>query len=146
MKYTEYLQTLDHDKCPFCEPGQRVYRKNDAAYLTYALAPYHRHHLLIIPNRHVLSMLDMSEAEHAQFWHLIREGMETMRKLGYENLSVLVREGEVGAIKSVAHLHYHIIPNHRIGDLDINGEARKILTEEEVEEISKELLAVMPLN
>jgi diadenosine tetraphosphate (Ap4A) HIT family hydrolase len=146
MKYTEYLQTLDHDKCPFCAPEQRVYRKNDAAYLTYALAPYHRHHLLIIPNRHVLSMLEMSEVEHAQLWHLNREGMETMRKLGYENLSVLVREGKVGAIKSVAHLHYHIIPNHRIGDLDINGEARKILTEEEVQEISKELLAVMPLD
>ena len=96
MKYSDYLHSLPESHCPFCEPGQRVYRRNDSAYLTYALAPYHRHHLLIIPNRHVLSLLDMSEGETTRLWALIREGMETLRKLGYHNLSVLVREGEVG--------------------------------------------------
>lgn len=146
MKYSDYLHTLPEGFCPFCNDIERILSQNESAFLTYAKAPYHKHHLLIIPKRHVLSMLEMSEQENDEIWHLIREGMQTLRNLGYVNLSVLVREGEVGLIKSVAHIHYHIIPNHRIGDLDINGEARMILSEGEIEEVSKELLGAMKVD
>jgi ATP adenylyltransferase len=144
MLYTQYLESKDPHKCSFCEHGQHIYSHNDAAYLTYALAPYHRHHLLVIPNRHVLSLLELSDEESVQVSQLIKLGVQMLYSLGYENLSVLVREGKIGSIKSVAHLHYHIIPKHRIGDLDVDTEVRKILTEREVDEICNELLAVIP--
>ena len=69
---------------------------------------------------------------------LIRRGSEILSKLGYDDFTIIVREGKNGA-KSIEHLHYHIIPNTRIGDVDHNNEERRILTKEEIEAISEDI-------
>ena len=143
MRYKDYLAGLPDEFCPFCVPQNRSFIENDSALLTYALAPYHPHHLLVVPKRHVLSSLEISNEETVELWQLIRCGMQVLRELGYKDYSVLVREGEVGGIKSIAHLHYHIIPNDRIGDLDVNGEGRRILKEEEIAALRKEIDSVI---
>ena len=57
-----------------------------------------------------------------------------MHALGYEDCTVLVRDGS-NANKSIGHLHYHIIPNTRIGDIDHNGKKRRIMKESEIRKI-----------
>ena len=58
-------------------------------------------------------------------------GMKLLHKLKHKNISVLVRDGDHSE-KSVAHLHYHLIPNHRVGDIDAAGNKRRVMTEKEI--------------
>ncbi|MBI3632929.1 MAG: HIT domain-containing protein [Candidatus Vogelbacteria bacterium] len=136
MLYTDFLKEMK--ECPFCDTTQRIILKNDRAFMTYSLAPYHKHHLLVIPHQHVVSYLDLNQSENEDILKLLKIGMEMMVKLGYTSSSILVRDGDVSN-KSIAHLHYHIIPNIKIGDLDHYGESRRIMTEDEISETLSEI-------
>lgn len=136
MLYTTYLKTLT--SCPFCGHTDRRIFENRDAFLTYAKAPYAPHHLLVIPKRHVSSFLELTKSEDASITKLLHKGVELLHTFGNANCSILVRDGK-GSGKSIQHLHYHIIPNHRIGDLDVNGAKRKVLTQQEINNVIKEL-------
>lgn len=138
MLYSEFqLQSAD-DPCHFCHPKDRVFIESEAAFLTYGLAPYHRHHLLVIPKRHVESFMELSRDESDQIWNLIRQGAAILLELGYETYTVVVREGK-GGTKSMPHLHYHLIPDKSIGDLDASGRERTVMTSEEIALVSGEI-------
>lgn len=140
MLYRDFLKELH--TCPFCAPEDRMFVEGEHAYLTYALAPYHPHHLLVIPKRHVVPLLDLSKEEEADINALIRSGFQVLKRLGYQNITALVREGsDVG--KSIAHLHYHLIPNIRIGDIDHNGDERAILTSDEIASTISEMTGAL---
>lgn len=110
------------------------------AYLTYALAPYHDYHLLILPKRHVVSFLKLNSQEQKDINTLIRLGIAKLHALGLKNISVLVRDGSLrGANKSIQHLHYHLIPNTSIGDVDHAGRPRKIMTKKEIQKLLHKL-------
>lgn len=142
MLYTEFLTQSKEDACHFCNPRDRKFTENADAYLTYGIAPYHKHHLLVIPKRHVQSFMELTKEEAEQIWNTIRKGAAVLLALGYESYTVIVREGK-GANKSVEHLHYHIIPESHIGDLDHEGKKRSVMTVEEVQAISQDIQAAM---
>jgi len=140
MLYDDYLQKLEI--CPFCESDGRIFIDKKNACLTYAKAPYHPDHLLVIPKRHVVSFFDLTEEEESDINELIELGSEILKKLEYVNFTILVREGS-NANKSISHLHYHLIPNDRIGDLDHNGEPRQILSPEAIAVLSARIFKVI---
>ena len=72
MLYKKYLETMplkdDPNDCPFCHTRpKRIFKKNKNSYLTYSLAPYHKHHLLVIPKRHVTSLLKLKTRDQRYF-------------------------------------------------------------------------------
>lgn len=141
MLYKDFLQNLD--KCPFCDGGDgRHILKTETAYLTYALAPYHKHHLLVVPFRHEEIILGLSEKEVLDMNFLKKEALMILKKLGYKSMSVLEREGD-NISKSIPHLHSNIIPEVRIGDLDHNDNDRKVMSPSEIEDVFREILAVL---
>ena len=99
--------------------------------MTFALAPYHADHLLVVPKRHIEHILDITKEEMDDIDALEKNGWELLKKLGYKSVSFIVREG-VESGRTVTHIHYHVIPEVRLGDVDHNGEVRKILTPEEI--------------
>lgn len=143
MLYSEFLKKnhflKNSNDCPFCRPAlNRVFKSNRYAYLTYALAPYHKHHLLVIPKRHVESLLKLKIAEERAIMALLDYATRLVHANGYEDCSLLVRDG--GHInRSISHLHYHVIPNVHIGDLDHAGKKRRIMTPEEIHKVSKDI-------
>ena len=142
MEYSKFLESEKGKPCPFCatSAGEKIL-ENKTAYLTYALAPYHPDHLLVVPKRHIEHILDITDDEMADMDHLQEEGWKLLKKLGYKSVSFIIREGE-GSGRTVTHLHYHVIPEVRLGDIDHNGDLRKILTKEEIEKILTRLKAV----
>lgn len=139
MLYSDFLKTIE--KCPFCENEDRRLKQTKTAFLTYSLAPYAKHHLLVIPKRHITSFTTLKPAEEKDIDALIMAGMKLLHKLRHKNISVLVRDGD-SSEKSVAHLHYHLIPNHRIGDIDAAGNKRKVMTQKEVQKILKDFTCI----
>lgn len=138
MKYTDYIDSLPVGTCPFCASDDRRFIENETAYVTYALAPYHKHHLLIIPKEHRKSFFDLSVEEWRDIWELAQKSSRMLRYLGYENFSMMIREGK-GGDKSVEHLHYHLIPNVRLGDLNHAQSARTVLSNEEIQSLVMEV-------
>ncbi len=138
MRYPEYLKTLT--SCPFCSQSlrNRIITERKQAYLTYAIAPYAKNHLLVIPKRHVEQVLELKPAELADIFSLLRDAAQTFEKNGINDYTMLVRNGKNSG-KSVKHLHFHLIPKHRIGDLDRKGDVRKLLSEMQITRLVDEM-------
>ena len=130
MLYADFIKTMTD--CPFCARKEtEIIAKAPEAFLTFALSPYHAHHLLVVPNRHVVRLEELSAAESSSIDTLLQRGAAVLKKLGYDDYTLLVRNGEhVG--KSVDHVHYHLIPAVTIGGLDHIGRERTVMEPEEV--------------
>ncbi len=140
MIYKDFLMTVT--KCPFCDVSQdRIIENNDLGILTYSIAPYHKHHMMVVPLRHIEDLKDVTEAETSAIDKLLRRGVLMLESLGYQDYTIIVRNGDhVG--KSIKHLHYHVVPSVVIGDVDHNGDERVVLTGEEADEVVGELKKV----
>lgn len=142
MLYNDFLKNRG-DKvtgfCPFCNPKDITLKDNQFAFLTYSLAPYHPHHLLVIPKRHVGSIMDLKRKEIKAIDSLIRYATEILHACGYRAFSVLMRDGADNPTKSVEHLHYNLIPATSIGDLDHKGNKRKIMTAAQIKKTVADL-------
>lgn len=138
MNYDEFLKIPR--ACPFCSPAREpaTIIENKTAYLTYALAPYHPDHLLVIPKRHIVNILDVTAEEEDDIYDLVRKALRVLHGPGegYDDVSVLVRDGD-NTMKTVSHLHYNIIPNTRLGDIDHTGKKRVTLSTEEAAAVLK---------
>ncbi len=146
MDYITFLnqKTKGGSVCPFChELKKDIITENETAFLTYALAPYHKHHLLIIPKRHVSPILDLTEREVADLYELEKKGITLIHKIGYHDLTVLLREGKKSG-KSVDHLHYHIIPETVITDVEHgNTDFRPVLGRAQANKIVIQLKKIL---
>jgi len=141
MEYREYLKTLT--RCPFCfEIEDRFIQKNDQAILTYSLAPYHKHHLLIVPKRHVENLCDLTWEENVSIMALIVTGLNILNKLDHHDCTVLARD-TLSHGKSIPHLHYHIIPGGEIVDVSINTISREVLNKSDEDVLLEELKAAL---
>lgn len=130
MNYKDYLKDLH--VCPFCQPEGRIIAENELAYITYAKAPYNIDHLLIVPKRHFEELLDLQKEEVEAIDALLRTSFELLKKLGHENISVLLRQGNASG-KSIKHLHYHAIPDVVLSATAKVNDERPVLSEEEVQ-------------
>lgn len=135
MTYDEYLKELKG--CPFCRKDQRMLAETENAFLTYCLAPYYVHHLLVIPKRHIISIHELSLEEESEATALVRRGIEALYKLGHEDCTAFVRDAKNPG-KSIGHLHYHIVPHVAILG-DPRGGQRPILTNDEIDRTMREV-------
>lgn len=136
MNYKELLKT--DRACPFCELGDNnVIKKIRGAVLTYALAPYCKHHLLVTPGRHVEFFEELTNDEKKDIDDILLEGIKFLKALGHDSYSILLRNGKKAG-KTIEHLHYHIIPSVEVGSLENNNIDRCIMTDKEIDSLLKE--------
>jgi ATP adenylyltransferase len=136
MKYIDYLKT--HKECPFCNRiKHRTLVDNEYAILTYAQAPYHKYHLIVVPKRHVDHIKDLSWDENICIMALLVNAIKILDKIGHDDCAIVAKDGR--SPRSIGHTHYHIIPSGVIEDISINNEVRKMLTDDEEESLRKEL-------
>ena len=107
MEYLEFLKLPG--PCPFCNlKKDEIIFENDFGKIILSRAPYHKNHILIIPNKHVFSLNELNDKELCDLHLLERVGIRLISKK-YSNYSILYREG-LKTGKSVNHLHINIIP------------------------------------
>ena len=140
MKYVDFLKTIK--KCPFCDGEKIKIIENENAFLTFAMAPYHPDHLLVVSKRHIEHIVDLTNDEVRDIDLLQKEGLKILTKLGYVNMCVLVKEGDVKE-KSIAHTHYHLIPDIILGDSTHTGEDRSVMTDNEIQNLIQRINSVM---
>jgi len=102
--------------CLFCAiiagaiPSRQIYA-DDSAIAFLDIQPWHRGHALVVPRRHVASIID-----DPTVWGDVRTAVEQVvlllvDRLGAAGLNLLVNAGEVSG-QEVMHFHVHLVPRY----------------------------------
>ena len=141
-------------KCPFCSKNnlkkhEIIYEDiNNLAF--FSAQPVTIGHTLVIPKRHVKSMLALNDIEIDKLFELVKKISKTIHKvLKPAGIDVGTNYGRIAG-QSVDHLHVHVIPRYK-GDftfLQIVGKSlspyAKVLKNEEVKTADKLRDAITP--
>lgn len=107
--------------CIFCEiVGSRIPAKvlyQDDKLLAFADAnPQAPHHVLVIPKRHIPSLLAVEPADDALLGSLVRRARELARELGFDEkgFRCVFNSGD-DAGYSVPHIHLHLLGGRTLG-------------------------------
>ncbi len=73
--------------------------------------PYTSGHLMVLPNRAVAELEDLSEEEHDELWGLVRDSVVAVKAaLGCQGVNVGINLGVVAGGSQADHLHVHAVP------------------------------------
>ena len=115
MKYLTVLKKLEKEQiCPFChEKEENILQIGKYFYVIPARAPYTKHHILIIPKRHVNLLATLSHKELKEMHEIVDTRAKKLHKK-HKDISLLLRDGLVSDLiisKSINHLHFHLLPD-----------------------------------
>jgi diadenosine tetraphosphate (Ap4A) HIT family hydrolase len=73
--------------------------------------PYATGHLMVVPNRAVADVGDLSDSEHTELWQLVRDAVAAVRAAyACEGVNVGANLGRAGGAGVPDHLHVHVVP------------------------------------
>ena len=105
------------DGCFLCElavddpDGNQVLVRGDGAYAVLNAYPYCSGHLMVVPNRHVPGMDDLSDAELHELTRMIRDATTAVREAyACDGMNVGMNLGRAGGAGVPGHLHVHVVP------------------------------------
>jgi diadenosine tetraphosphate (Ap4A) HIT family hydrolase len=103
------------ENCIFCKiikgeiPSKKVF-EDDQVLVIEDITPQAPLHLLLMPKRHFVNCLDMSQQDDAVMGYLLRKAGEIARQKGYAGSGFrMVQNNGEGVGQSVFHLHVHLL-------------------------------------
>lgn len=118
----EFILGPKPEGCIFCDPGARrgvrefILHRGRRAFVVLNRYPYNSGHLMIVPNRHIARLEELSKAEQAELMSLIvlssRLLNETIRP---EGLNLGMNLGRASGAGIAGHIHVHLVPRW-VGD------------------------------
>lgn len=105
------------DACVFCvaddDPGQDalVVHRGTAAYVILNLFPYNNGHLMVVPGRHIASLVEATADELVELMALTQLAEHVLR-VAYapHGLNVGINIGKAAGAGVADHLHIHLVP------------------------------------
>jgi diadenosine tetraphosphate (Ap4A) HIT family hydrolase len=100
--------------CPFCQNRiqESVFAQSLNFFAIYNIAPIFAGHSLIIPKKHIVSMLNLSETDLSEMILFARKVTHIiLRAFNSEAFNWSVQDQEAAG-QTIAHLHMHIVPRH----------------------------------
>jgi histidine triad (HIT) family protein len=101
--------------CLFCRiiegeiPAKKVY-EDEQIVVIEDIAPVSPTHLLLIPRRHFVNLLDMDESDIPLIGHIFQVAPRIARDRNIdENGFRIVNNNNAGAGQSVFHIHFHLL-------------------------------------
>lgn len=98
--------------CPFCDTTQnyRYVYEGNLLRAIYPKAPACRHHVLLVPKRHVQQLDQLTVAESAELFSMLRYvvGKATAGLPGFIGFNILSNNGGPAVRQHVPHCHMHV--------------------------------------
>lgn len=123
------LHDKTYDKnCLFCEKKFKIIMSNETAFAFEDKCPIVRNHILVAPNRHVITFFDLGSYEKNACLLLV----ENIRKMVLEidksvtGFNVGFNDGS-DAGQTVFHCHIHVIPRRKGDVVNPTGGIRNII-------------------
>lgn len=142
MKYITVVKKLEETHtCPFChEKPEHILQMGKYFFVIPARAPYTKHHLLIVPRRHVNLLTTLTHAELLEMHKLVDIRTKKLHKK-HKDVSLLLRDGLVKDLfinKSINHLHFHLLPDIAVQiESQKQSENRKRIEDKEYTKIAQ---------
>lgn len=102
--------------CPFCgivsgrDPNAKVVYQDQHVTAFFPLQPATRGHTLVVPNRHVADLTDLTEVESRQLGAAVRRIARAVRaSVSPDAMNVIQSTGDA-ATQTVPHVHFHVVP------------------------------------
>jgi histidine triad (HIT) family protein len=122
-------ERIPPEQCIFCkivrkEAPAHVVRDDARALVFMDLFPAADGHVLVIPKRHAVNLLDCDDADLAAIGPLSRRVAQAMRKVfAPDGIGVFQLNG-AAAGQTVFHYHLHLIPRRKGEPLALHGRAQ----------------------
>jgi ATP adenylyltransferase len=108
----------DDGACVFCalavlEPSSDsgVLWRDELSFVTLNAFPYGSGHLLILPQRHVGTLLELSDEEYASYFLALRRAVSALESAYHaDGLNVGMNLGQAAGAGIPKHLHGHALP------------------------------------
>ena len=113
----------NHSVCPFCKPdiNEAAFLDSEKFIAVYNIAPVFPGHSLVIPRKHITSLLEFSDQELFEFVKFSRKAIIVLSEaFSTEGFNWILQEREEAG-QSIAHMHIHILPR-KPGDLKHPGD------------------------
>jgi len=120
-------KSVTHELCPFCIPDpNRIIAGNDHALAIMDGFPISPGHALVVPKRHIASMVDAAREEREALFDLLADlRVKLLQDYKPDGFNIGINDG-TAAGQTVMHLHIHLIPRYT-GDIpDPRGGVRWI--------------------
>jgi len=115
------------NECIFCRPQREILASNAHAIAVFDTYPVSPGHSLILPRRHVVTVWDLSDAEYAACYALVRELKPVLEeRFKPDGFNVGVNCGEAAG-QSVWHAHIHVIPRFKGDTPNPKGGVRHVI-------------------
>lgn len=106
---------VEHKDCIFCKivaqeiPGEKVY-EDEHVYAFHDIAPAAPIHVLVIPKKHIPSLMDLQTEDQTLLGHIFAAIQKIATDLGLEKegFRVVNNIGEKGG-QTVYHIHFHLL-------------------------------------
>ncbi len=103
---------------PFCieaETGKSLFFESDRFMVLYDIRPVVRGHILFVPKRHMLDILEMTEEEIADFHSIFAKVVPKVLKIYGASEGSYDLTSQIGRYsgRSVEHLHLHMLPRKK---------------------------------
>lgn len=141
---SEYIESFQNPKedegCIFCncqkenveDENSLIVYKGKEVYVLMNRYPYNNGHLLIIPNRHISKISEMTESERLETFFLIEKSIEALENtMSAHGHNIGTNLGRVAGAGIDDHIHFHVVPrwNGDTNFMPVLGEV-KIISED----------------
>lgn len=108
------------DDCVFCKivkgeiPSKKVYEDDDIVAF-YDINPIAKVHVLVIPKKHIVSLLDIKENDRDLLFNIFQKINKVASIIGVDKTGfrVISNVGEDSG-QAVKHLHFHILGGEKL--------------------------------
>jgi ATP adenylyltransferase len=116
---TYITKIIDKQKsCVFCrisaarrDKQHLIFIRKPHAYAVLNLYPYSNGHCLIVPNRHVGDISELSREEYGQLMELLREAKDLLQKVFKpQGFNIGINLGRIAGAGIPKHVHVHLVP------------------------------------
>ncbi len=120
LPFTILIYTMS-DNCLFCKiikgeiPSKKIYEDDDV-FAFYDVAPQAPVHFLVVPKRHIASLMDMKPEDCELVGKLLYRGQQIAKDLGLEESGArFVFNCKEDAGQTVFHIHLHVVGGQKLG-------------------------------
>lgn len=106
------FETIEQSDLP--DEETYIIHRGPNVYVVLNVYPYTSGHVLVIPNKGVESVHDLSDEIYTELWATVRTAAAAVKAAFYPHgLNIGVNEGLAGGGSQPDHLHVHIVPRWR---------------------------------
>ena len=114
-------------ECAFCNHSRSILAQTKLSFSILDSYPVSGGHALVIPQRHVPSIWDLTSEEYTDAFILVRHVKELLQKqFSPQGFNVGVNCGEVAG-QTILHAHIHVIPRYSGDVANPRGGIRNVI-------------------